>query len=126
MTVQYLLGLYLCDYGTSNCNPVCLDVSYEASDVTMSVSLLFQQAHSWPLENHRTPQHLCPLIPNIPVPVEFFHNCNDSFMRVAGGLRGSYYALQGHSASRQRGIILGQVHLDQMVLETIRWGRPVQ
>jgi hypothetical protein len=49
-TVQYLQGLNNCDYGTDNCNPVYPGVSYEASDVMLLVSLLFQQAHSQPLE----------------------------------------------------------------------------
>jgi hypothetical protein len=41
---------YPCDCGTDNCNPVCLDVSYEVSDVMMSISLFFQQAHLWSFE----------------------------------------------------------------------------
>jgi hypothetical protein len=41
---------YLRDYGTDNYNPVCLGVSYGASDVMMLVSLLFQQAPLWPFE----------------------------------------------------------------------------
>ncbi len=32
---------YPCEKGTDSCNPVCLVVSYEASDVMMSVSLFF-------------------------------------------------------------------------------------
>jgi hypothetical protein len=80
---------YLCDYKTDNCNPVCLGVSYKASDVMLSVSLLFQQLTHGLLKNHRTLQQLCCFIPNTyssAVPVEF-HNCNDSAMRVAGRLR---------------------------------------
>jgi hypothetical protein len=41
---------YLYDYGTDNCNPVFLGVSYEASGVMLSVSLPFQRAHLYPLE----------------------------------------------------------------------------
>jgi hypothetical protein len=41
---------YLCDYRTDNYNPVCLDVNYEESNITMLVSLLFQQAHNLPFE----------------------------------------------------------------------------
>ncbi len=32
---------YLCDYKTDNCNSVCPSVSYEASDVMLSVSFSF-------------------------------------------------------------------------------------
>jgi hypothetical protein len=46
---------YLCDYGTDNCNPVCLDVNYEESNVMMSVSLFFQQAHKWPFKKPQNP-----------------------------------------------------------------------
>jgi hypothetical protein len=41
---------YLCDYGTDNCNPVCLDVNYEESNIMMLISLFIQQAHKWPFE----------------------------------------------------------------------------
>jgi hypothetical protein len=33
-----------------NCNPIVSGVYYEASDVMLLVSLLFQRAHFWPLE----------------------------------------------------------------------------
>jgi hypothetical protein len=49
MTVQYLQGLNIFVI-TYNCNPVCSGVSYEASDFMLSVSLLSQQGHLWPLE----------------------------------------------------------------------------
>jgi hypothetical protein len=41
---------YLYDDGTDNFNPIFLGVIYEASDVVLSVPVLFQQAHLWPLE----------------------------------------------------------------------------
>ncbi len=40
----------LSDYGTDNCNPVCLDANYEESNVMMLVYLFFQQVHEWPFE----------------------------------------------------------------------------
>jgi hypothetical protein len=58
---------YLCDYGNDNCNPVlpCV-LAHEASEVMLSNSLFFQQAHLWPREKHRTPKQPCCLMPNTP------------------------------------------------------------
>jgi hypothetical protein len=50
--MQYLQGLniFVIMELTGQLQPVCLDVSYEASDVMMLVSLFFQRAHLWPFE----------------------------------------------------------------------------
>ncbi len=42
---------YLCNYGTDNCNPVCLNVNYEKSHLLMRASLPSQRAHKHPFEN---------------------------------------------------------------------------
>jgi hypothetical protein len=52
---MFAIVKYLCDYRTDNCNPICPGVSYEASDVMLLVSLLFQQTHSWPLKKPQNP-----------------------------------------------------------------------
>jgi hypothetical protein len=41
---------YLCDYRTDNCNPVCLNVNYEKSNVLTRASLPSQRAHKQPFE----------------------------------------------------------------------------
>ncbi len=41
---------YLSDERNDNCNPVCLNVNYEKSNVLTRVSLLSQWAHEKPFE----------------------------------------------------------------------------
>ncbi len=125
VTVHVLQGVISHDYRTDHCNPISPGVCYEASDVILSVSLLFQQAHLWPLGKPQNPPAAL-LLSNRPsaLPVKF-HNYNDSVKRVAGRLR----VPTMHSRDillQDKGDHLGQVHSDQMVLEMIRCGRLVR
>jgi hypothetical protein len=69
----------------------------------LSVSLLFQQAHLWPLEKPKNPPAALLLHTNHPSAASVvFRKYNDS-VTSSREITGSYYALKGHSASGQGG-----------------------
>jgi hypothetical protein len=88
VTVLYLQGLNILWLPNWQLQPYLPRCCYEAPDVMLTVSLLFQRAHLWPLEKQEYPSADLLLHTNCPsaVPVKF-HNYNDSVTRVARRLQ---------------------------------------
>jgi hypothetical protein len=74
----------------------------------MSVFCFSSRLTSGHLKNHRTPQQLCCLRPNMLVQYQSSSIIAMIVSRESQEITGSYYGLKGHPASSQRGIILNE------------------
>ncbi len=84
--------------------------------------LPFWQVHSWPFGNLRALQELCCFLPTTKCSTSRIPKLQNSVMRAAGILRVPIM-LWRDIPHQAKGDHLDWVHSDQIVIETIRWGR---